>query len=187
MNKSHRGSVKLEDCEIIAHKKYEAEQFVLTLASDYISNNTKPGQFVHATVSEKLLMRRPISIMSVNSKKNTFDLLYKVVGDGTRELSKRKVGEQISVMGPIGNGFNFDSVKRPIMIGGGVGIPPMVALAQQLNLKTQKPLAIFGSEVEFPFEMEITDKSYPFIEKPSTMSLLREWGIDCLLTSNSDF
>jgi dihydroorotate dehydrogenase electron transfer subunit len=63
----------------------------------------------------------------------------------------------------------------------------MVALAQQLNLKTQKPLAIFGSEVEFPFEMEITDKSYPFIEKPSTMSLLREWGIDCLLTSNSDF
>ena len=125
--------------------------------------------------------------MSVNSKENTFDLLYKVVGDGTRELSKRKVGEQISVMGPIGNGFNFDSVKRPIMIGGGVGIPPMVALAQQLNLKTQKPLAIFGSEVEFPFEMEITDKSYPFIEKPSTMSLLREWGIDCLLTSNSDF
>ena len=125
--------------------------------------------------------------MSVNSKENTFDLLYKVVGDGTRELSKRKVGEQISVMGPIGNGFNFDSVKRPIMIGGGVGIPPMVALAQQLNLKTQKPLAIFGSEVEFPFEMEITDKSYPFIEKPATMSLLREWGIDCLLTSNSDF
>jgi len=187
MNKSHRGSVKLEDCEIIAHKKYEADQFVLTLASDYISNHTKPGQFVHATVSEKLLMRRPISIMSVNSKENTFDLLYKVVGDGTRELSKRKVGEQISVMGPIGNGFNFDSVKRPIMIGGGVGIPPMVALAQQLNLKTQKPLAIFGSEVEFPFEMEITDKSYPFIEKPATMSLLHEWGIDCLLTSNSDF
>ena len=125
--------------------------------------------------------------MSVNSKENTFDLLYKVVGDGTRELSKRKVGEQISVMGPIGNGFNFDSVKRPIMIGGGVGIPPMVALAQQLNLKTQKPLAIFGSEVEFPFEMEITDKSYPFIENPATMSLLHEWEIDCLLTSNSGF
>ena len=90
MNKSHRGLVKLEDCEIVAHKKYEADQFVLTLASDYISNNTKPGQFVHATVSEKLLMRRPISIMSVNSKENTFDLLYKVVGDGTRELQKGK-------------------------------------------------------------------------------------------------
>jgi dihydroorotate dehydrogenase electron transfer subunit len=89
--------------------------------------------------------------MSVDAKNGTFDLLYKVVGEGTRQLSQRKVGDMLSVIGPIGNGFRMTNKKLPLLIGGGVGIPPMIAIAQHIKDSELDPFVILGSEVAFPF------------------------------------
>ena len=116
MVKSNRDTISVNDCQILAHYKYEAEQYIITLASKEIAENTQPGQFVHLSVSGMLAMRRPISVMSVDKENGTFDLLYKIVGEGTRQLADRKIGDVLSVIGPIGNGFKMTDKKIPLLI-----------------------------------------------------------------------
>ena len=83
MVKTTRDTISVNDCQILAHYKFEAEQYILTLDSKEIAEVTRPGQFVHLSVSGILAMRRPISVMSVDIENGTFDLLYKIVGEGT--------------------------------------------------------------------------------------------------------
>ncbi|MDC9714245.1 MAG: dihydroorotate dehydrogenase electron transfer subunit [Gammaproteobacteria bacterium] len=183
MNKSHGNTIKVCDCQILAHYQFEGAQFILTLASDSIAQQTKPGQFVHITVSNALAMRRPISIMSVDVENGTFDLLYKVVGEGTRQLSERKVGDVLSIIGPIGNGFELTDKKLPLLIGGGVGMPPMIAIAQQIKDTEYDPFVILGSEVPFPFTPELSKIGNPCPKASHTMPLLESWGVACRLAS----
>lgn len=184
MNKSHKDTIKVCACPILAHNRFEGEQFVLTLASKTIAQNTKAGQFVHITVSDALPMRRPISVMSVDVENGSFDLLYKAVGEGTRQLAQRKVGDVLSVIGPIGNGFALSDKKLPLLIGGGVGMPPMIAIAQQIKHSDYDPFVILGSEVPFPFELQ--NSQFPNIaDATATMPLLESWNIPCRLASNS--
>ncbi|SMN10827.1 Dihydroorotate dehydrogenase electron transfer subunit [uncultured Candidatus Thioglobus sp.] len=186
MGKGNRNSIQVVDCPILAHYQFDDEQYILTLASAEIAQQTKPGQFVHLTVSTALPMRRPISIMSVNKEDGTFDLLYKVVGEGTRQLAERKIGEILSVIGPIGNGFKMTDKKLPLLIGGGVGMPPMIAIAQQIKDNPQNnydPFVILGSEVPFPFTPELSKMGKPCPQASHTMPQLEEWGIACRLAS----
>ncbi len=171
MNKSHRDSIQVLDCQILAHYQFEGEQYILTLDSPEIAKATKPGQFVHITVSDALAMRRPISIMSVDVDNGTFDLLYKVVGEGTRQLAERKIGETLSVIGPIGNGFKMTDKKMPLLIGGGVGMPPMISIAQAIKASDYDPFVILGSEVPFPFTPELSKMGNPCPEASHTMPL----------------
>lgn len=187
MSKPHRDTIKVCDCQILAHYQFDGNQHILTLASDMIARATNPGQFVYITVSDALLMRRPISIMSVNVENSTFDLLYKVVGEGTRKLSERKIGDILSVVGPIGNGFKLTDKKRPLLIGGGVGMPPMIAIAQQVKDRYYQPFAILGSEVPFPFDQKLADNSKDYAGATHTMPLLEDWGIECRLASMNEF
>ncbi len=183
MNKDKRNSIKVVDCQVLAHYQFEAGQYILTLSSEVIANQTKPGQFVHISVSDILPMRRPISIMSVDKDNATFDLLYKVVGEGTRQLSERKIGDVISVIGPIGNGFEMTENKRPLLIGGGVGMPPMIAIAQSIKHTEYDPFAILGSEVPFPFVEKMANNGKNYQGATHTMPELEEWGIECRLAS----
>lgn len=183
MHNSHRGSIKVCDCQILAHYKFEGDQYILTLASDVIANETKPGQFVHIKVSSSLSMRRPISVMSVDVENGTFDLLYKVVGEGTRQLAERKVGDMLSIIGPIGNGFKMTGKKLPLLIGGGVGMPPMIAIAQQIKDSDYDPFVILGSEMPFPFTPELSKMGKHCKQASHAMPLLEEWGMACRLAS----
>lgn len=184
MNNANRNTIGVNDCQVLAHYKFDGGQYILTLSSAEIASETKPGQFVHISVSDALPMRRPISIMSVDTENETFDLLYKNVGEGTRQLSERKIGEFLSVIGPIGVGFELTNNKRPLLIGGGVGMPPMVAIAQQLqNEPSYTPFAILGSEVPFPFDEKVADNGVNYAGATHTMPLLEEWGIECRLAS----
>ena len=187
MNNSHRDSIELVDCQILAHYQFEGDQYILTLDSSKIANQTKPGQFVHITVSDALPMRRPISIMSVDKENATFDLLYKVVGEGTRQLSQRKIGEMLSVIGPIGNGFEMTDKKLPLLIGGGVGMPPMISIAQAIKDSDYDPFVILGSEVPFPFTPELSKMGNPCPEATHTMPLLEDWGVACRLASLQNY
>jgi len=120
------------------------------------------------------------------------EVLYKVVGEGLNLLARKLPGELIEILGPIGQPFR-PSLARPncLMIGGGVGIPPMVFLADRLHAdaSTWNPLAVFGSETPFPFTLKKSSLPTPWLDDniSSAMPLLESWGIPSRLTSLSNF
>ena len=188
MVKTHRDTISVNDCQVLAHYQFEADQYIITLESKEIADSTRPGQFVHLSVSGMLAMRRPISVMSVDTENGTFDLLYKIVGEGTKQLADRKIGDVLSVIGPIGNGFELTDRKIPLLIGGGVGMPPMIAIAQKIKDNAYyNPYVILGSEVPFPFEASQSSLNGFNSSKFYTMPLLEEWRVPCGLASLQDY
>jgi dihydroorotate dehydrogenase electron transfer subunit len=98
-----------------------------------IVEQAKPGQFISLYCKEgSRLLPRPISICEIDKKNETFRLVYRVLGKGTEEFSAMKVGDSIKVMGPLGNGFTLEG-RKAILVGGGIGIPPMLQLAKELT------------------------------------------------------
>jgi dihydroorotate dehydrogenase electron transfer subunit len=181
----NRNSVFVENGEIISVEAHAGEQFIQRIRAPKCAGAAKAGSFVHITCDDALPMRRPLSIMRVGD--DWIDILYKIVGDGLRLLSEKMIGDVVSVLGPIGVPFSPDP-SRPttLLIGGGVGIPPMVFLADILRTDPKwKPFAIMGSEIPFPFELQ--DSSIPVAgissNVTSAMPLLESWGIPSRLTS----
>ena len=152
-NRPHRGTILVEDARVQSHVAWSDGQFVLVLESPRIAARSTPGAFVHLTCDPHLPMRRPLSLQRANASEGTIEILYKVVGEGTRRLSQARAGEVLSCMGPIGNGFVAEPGKPiPLLIGGGVGLPPMVYLAEALSKEACfDPIVMLGSEVPFPF------------------------------------
>lgn len=185
MSKTHRGTIFQEQALILAHEAYAGDQHVLRLQSPKCAEKAIPGQFVHLTTDPQRPLRRPISIMRVSTAEGWVDLLYKVVGEGTKLLSQRQPGETLSLLGPIGQGFNITST-RPLLIGGGVGMPPMIFAADRLrNVPDSKPLVILGSEVPFPFTAQPSKFVIPGVpaDTIASMPLLEDWGIPSRLAS----
>ena len=131
-----------------------------------------------------LPMRRPISIMRASADEGWVDFLYKVVGDGTRLLARRAPGETLSLLGPIGVPFDVSS-QRPLLIGGGVGMPPMICIAESLRGSDRQPFVILGSEVPFPFSARPSQFVVPGMPDGviAAMPLLDDWGIPSRLAS----
>lgn len=99
--------------------------------------NPQPGQFLYIRVndSNEPLLRRPISIFDYDAEGRIVKLVFRVEGDGTRILSLKQKGDLLDVLGPLGNGFSYNFLennKRVVLIGGGIGIPPLYYLAKQL-------------------------------------------------------
>lgn len=98
-----------------------------------IATEAIPGQFISVyPMNASKLLPRPISICDIAD--NKLRIVYRIAGEGTKEMSSYKAGDTISILGPLGNGFPIES-KDAILIGGGIGIPPMLALAKSLNCK----------------------------------------------------
>lgn len=104
---------------------------------------TAPGQFVNIRLDGKFL-RRPISVCDWNAE--TITLVYKVVGEGTKQMSKMHEGEALDLLTGLGNGFSTDipKMRHPLLVGGGVGVPPMYALAKKLIAQGCRPTMIMG-------------------------------------------
>ncbi len=99
-----------------------------------MAEQAKPGQFISVYCSDGAkLLPRPISICDIDRKKGSLRMVYRVAGAGTKEISKKKAGDTVEVMGPLGNGYDLSEVKNAVLIGGGIGIPPMLALAKALD------------------------------------------------------
>lgn len=98
-----------------------------------IAGKARPGQFLSLYCnSEDRLLPRPISICEIKEDGTSLRLVYRVAGKGTEEFAKLKEGDTIQIMGPLGNGFPVEK-KKVILIGGGIGIPPMLELAKSLD------------------------------------------------------
>jgi dihydroorotate dehydrogenase electron transfer subunit len=153
MSKQNRGSILVEDALVLAIEEYPDQQFIIRLQAPRITTLAGAGSFVHIRCGNELPMRRPMSIMRVNQEAGCFDILFKIVGAGTRRLSEQAVGTRLSTMGPIGRRFTpVPNRDLALLIGGGVGIPPMLYLAESLHAAGTPPaLVAMGSEVPFPF------------------------------------
>jgi dihydroorotate dehydrogenase electron transfer subunit len=183
----HRNTIFEEQAEVLAHVAQPGEQFILRLRAPKTASHALPGQFVHIRVSEQRQLRRPISIMLADPEQGTINLLYKAVGEGTRLLSECKVGDHLPMLGPIGRPFDLsDKSKRYVLIGGGVGIPPMIFAADSLNGENNV-IVFAGSEVEFPFALKPSTTILPGINGNVILSIasLEERGIPSRLASNA--
>lgn len=129
--------------------------------------------------------------MRANAAAGWIELLYKVVGPGLHALAARKAGDELSLLGPIGRPFAVHAERpRVLLLGGGVGIPPMVFLAERLAAQGGwKPLVLMGSEVPFPFRPRPSAIIVPGIPAGciACLPLLEEWGVPCRLASCADF
>ena len=185
----HRGTIFLEDAEVLAHEAFAGDQHVLRVRSPECATRALPGQFAHLTCDPALPMRRPISILRADPREGWVDFLYKAVGQGTRLLARRRVGEVLSVLGPIGAPFAVRE-RRPLLIGGGVGMPPMIFLADRLRSDPEaRPFVILGSEVPFPFTVRPSQILVPGLPDGviGGMPLLDDWGIPSRLASRQGY
>lgn len=111
--------------------------FSMWIKEEDIAAGVKPGQFLSLYCKNgNRLLPRPISICEADKENGTLRLVYRVVGKGTEEFSQYKAGDTIEVLGPLGNGFLAEG-RKAILIGGGIGIPPMLELARQLDCEKQ--------------------------------------------------
>ena len=108
-----------------------------------IAEIAAPGQFVHIACGEGNLLRRPISICDAGD--GLLKIVFAVKGDGTKWLSERKAGDELDILGPIGHGFDLSKAgDRPVLIGGGIGVPPMLMTMKQAKANGAQPTAILG-------------------------------------------
>jgi len=179
----------LEDARILAQRAWPGEQFVLRVQAPKAARKAKPGTFAHLACDPSLPMRRPLSIMRAAPAEGWLEFLYKPKGHGLELLGLRQPGEVLSVLAPIGHGFTVDP-KRPrlLALGGGVGIPPMIFLAEQVRADRRlRPLVLMGSEVPFPFELVESKLAVAGVGKTAThaVALLEQWGVPSRLASNA--
>ena len=189
--KTHRGTLFVEDATILLHEKFPGNQYVLRVQAPRCASRANPGSFAHLQCAPSLPMRRPLSIMRADAAAGWVEFLYKDVGTGTHALAGRNPGETVNMIGPIGTPFTVDrSRPRTLLLGGGVGIPPMVFLADRLRTDPHwKPLVLMGSEVPFPFTTRPSSILVPGMPDAviAAMPLLEDWGIPCRLTSLQGF
>jgi len=129
-----------------------ADIYSMWIQAEPIAAEAKAGQFVALYCEDKSrMLPRPISICEIDREKGALRLVFRVVGAGTEEFAKLTAGDTIEVMGPLGNGFmpegdeNHPAKEQAILIGGGIGIPPMLELAKVLYQKSgKKPAVVLG-------------------------------------------
>lgn len=185
---ANRGTIFVEDATVVEVCKYPGDQFVLRLHAPKCAARATAGSFVHIQCDQVIPMRRPLSIMRVDAKNGWIEILFKIVGEGLRALGDKEAGDIVSVLGPIGHGFEPTHGRpKSLLIGGGVGIPPMVFLAETLHCDNRdwQPLVIMGSEIPFPFEAKRSKIATTWLDEDvdATMPLLESWQIPTRLAS----
>ncbi|HKJ72243.1 MAG TPA: dihydroorotate dehydrogenase electron transfer subunit [Gammaproteobacteria bacterium] len=188
-SRANRGTIFAEDAEVLDHAEWPGDQLVLRVRAPKTAAAARPGQFAHLACDPLLAMRRPLSLQRVDPQAGWVEFLYKRLGYGTRLLARRQPGETLSLLGPIGRPFEVaPEVRYPLLLGGGVGIPPMIFLAEALKDRTDlAPAAFLGSEVPFPFDTVEPEQALPALppEASHADARLEEWGIPSRLASHA--
>lgn len=127
----------LEDCKVIENREINKGYHLMKVKSKKLSESSNPGQFFMIKMKNEItILRRPISIHSVDKNTGIIEFYYEVKGRGSEELSKLKIDESINIQGPLGNGFTNDyDGKNVLVVGGGMGLAPLKYLIDQLSEK----------------------------------------------------
>ncbi len=146
--------------QIIRIERFASDIVRLTLDSPDIASVARPGQFVMIRTGngKDPLLRRPFSISQTSNQKH-FQILFKVVGRGTLLLSHCREGEFLSVLGPLGSGFTVDCQRMNCLVGGGMGIAPLLFLGKTLSrtCPENSPLVVVGSRTKEELEPLVND------------------------------
>ena len=131
-----------ETATVLEQTEIAPEIFSLWLQTNYIASDAKPGQFVALYSEDKSrLLPRPISICEIEQDQNRLRLVYRIAGCGTKEFAGLTAGDAIRLVGPLGNGFQ-DIGKKALLVGGGIGIPPMLEFAKQMTSEKEILLGV---------------------------------------------
>ncbi|KAB7669236.1 dihydroorotate dehydrogenase electron transfer subunit [Bacillus sp. B1-b2] len=141
--------IRNEICTVVEQKEIAEHIYELTLKGELTAEMKEPGQFVHIKVTDMAapLLRRPISICRINQERRTFTMIYRAEGDGTKLLAKKTSGEGIDILGPLGNGFPVEEAsvgQTALLVGGGIGVPPLYELANRLVARGVKVITVLG-------------------------------------------
>lgn len=123
---------------IISQTTIARNIYEMTLEGELVDQMSSPGQFVHIRVTEGFdtLLRRPISISSIDKENRLCKITYRAEGKGTMLLAAKQPGEKLDILGPLGNGFPTHELQRgdhALIVGGGIGVPPLLELTKQLH------------------------------------------------------
>ena len=131
--------------------------YSLWLDAPEIASQAKPGQFISVYSNDSgRVLPRPISICEIDREKGALRIVYRIAGKGTAEFSGMKAGETLDILGPLGNGFPMDVIKgkRVFMMGGGIGVPPMVQTAKEAEAEVTVIAGYRNSEIFLKEELE---------------------------------
>lgn len=150
---------KIIDFTIQENRRLNQDNFLLVLHTENLPE-IEAGQFVNVKVenSPETFLRRPISVHDVD--KGLLYLLIKIAGSGTEKLSELKAGEKLNVLLPLGNSFTIPETGRCLLVGGGVGIAPMLHLSKELSAKGLSPVLLIGTRSKKDIVLQDTFSKY---------------------------
>ena len=134
--------------KILSRKEVVPKIYLMSAKAPEIVQEALPGQFIHIKCSKDNypLLRRPLSIHRVDKEKGEIFILFQVVGEGTKLLADRTIGDDLDIMGPIGNGFNiYPKSKKIVIIGGGIGVAPLLALCEESIRQGKEMQVLIGA------------------------------------------
>ena len=145
--KKRMGAIRLETMKVVSQQEIAPAIFELLLQGEMVEA-MKAGQFLHLRVPDDAhLLRRPISISSIDKANEQCRLIYRIEGSGTTIFSTLKTGDSLDVMGPQGNGFDLSDLEqhsRVLLVGGGIGVPPLFEVAKQLHERGVDVTTVLG-------------------------------------------
>ena len=178
---------KKETALVVSQEQLADNIFSMWIQTEAAAS-AKPGQFISMYTNDGTkLLPRPISICEIDKENGKLRVVYRVTGEktGTREFSQMKAGDTIPVVGPLGNGFPLDKAegKKAFLMGGGIGVPPILELAKQLNCEKQIVMGYRDSNTFLKEQFEENGAVYVSTEdgsvgtKGNVMDAIRENGL----------
>ena len=176
---------KKEQAKVVSQEQLADGIFSMWIQTE-AAGSARPGQFISMYTNDgSKLLPRPISICEIDKEGGKLRVVYRVTGEktGTEEFSQMKAGDTIPVIGPLGNGFPFEKAegKKVFLMGGGIGVPPILELAKQMEC--EKKQIVVGYRDAHTFLKEEFDKmggmdDYKDFSEDERIFYLREAGFD---------
>lgn len=172
-----------EQAVIIRQEEISYGVYSMWLKTEQVAGQAKPGQFVSVYCHEgSRLLPRPISICEIDREDRAIRIVYRVVGKGTEELSQMRTGRCLDIVGPLGNGFPLKD-KKAFLIGGGIGIPPLLELAKELKSEKQLVLGYRDSlflqeEFKKQGQMYLATEDGSYGTEGNVLDAIRENGLN---------
>ena len=172
-----------ERAVIVSQKCIGTDIYDMVLSFPRGAKEAKPGQFIAMYCEDGTkLLPRPISICGIDAEKGTLRVVYRIAGEGTRLFSEMREGDSLEVLGPLGNGFTMKEEKA-IIVGGGIGIPPMLELAKQLSCEKTVVLGyrdelFLKDEFESYADVAVATEDGSCGTKGAVIDAIKEAGVD---------
>lgn len=179
---------------IVRNDEIAEDIFDLVITGENTKIMNQPGQFVNIKVNEvsEPILRRPISICEIDKANNKFRMIYRTEGKGTKLLSQKQKGDKIDILGPLGTGFPEFDVKEnetALLVGGGIGVPPLYELAKRLHKKGIKVVTVLGfaGKKNVFFEEEFRSHSEVYVATVDGSYGSKGYVTDIIENNNIDF